>query len=81
MSKVTADDLRVLLESGQGTKLVLEAGQVLVVPPHQAAQHDGAMTVASREDLRRRLGECEPDERALEEQAEILTTEITQLGA
>jgi hypothetical protein len=79
--KVTADDLRLLLGSGQGTKLVLEAGQLLVVPPEQAARHEGAMTVASREDLRRRLGEGEAGDRMLEEQAEILTTEIAQLGA
>jgi hypothetical protein len=81
MSKVTAADLKALLGSGQGTELVLEAGRILIVPPERAAQHGGAMTVASREDLRQRLGEGEPDERALEEQAEILTTQISQLGA
>ncbi|GAA4663356.1 MULTISPECIES: hypothetical protein [Amycolatopsis] len=81
MTKVTADDLRVLLRSGEGGKLVLEAGQLLVVPPERAAEHAGAMTVVSREDLRQRLGEGEPDERALEEQAAVLDTEITQLGA
>ncbi|TVT17108.1 hypothetical protein LWP59_10240 [Amycolatopsis acidiphila] len=79
--KVTAADLRALLQSGAGTNLVLEGGQVLVVPPGQAAEHEGALTVASWEDVRRRLGDDAQDERALQEQAEILTTEITELGA
>ncbi|GHF60711.1 hypothetical protein FHX82_002679 [Amycolatopsis bartoniae] len=81
MTKVTPDDLRVLLRSGEGSKLMLEAGQIILVQPEQAADHQGALTVASREDLRERLGSDEPDERTLQEQAEILSTEITNLGA
>lgn len=44
------DDLRVLLSSAEGGKLVLEAGRILVVPP-------------------------------VREQAEIVSTEISRLGA
>jgi hypothetical protein len=81
MTKVTAADLKALLESGEGTNLILEGGQVLVVPPDRAAEHEGALTVASWDEVRQRLGEGEHDERVLAEQAEVLNLEITELGA
>lgn len=81
MTKVTAADLKTLLEAGPGSNLVLEGGQVLVVPPDRAAEHEGALSVASEEEVRQRLGTGAHDERVLAEQAEVLTLEITELGA
>lgn len=81
MTKVTAADLNALLESGEGTNLVLQGGQVLVVPPDQAAEHDGALVVASWDEVRQRVGDDAHDERVLREQAEVLNMEITELGA
>ncbi|NKQ53923.1 hypothetical protein HFP15_13635 [Amycolatopsis sp. K13G38] len=81
MTKVTAADLEVLLASTDGTKIVLEGGRLTVVPPESRPAHDGALTVATREELRRRIGEAQADQRMLEEQAEILNTEISTLGA
>lgn len=80
MIAVTAPDLRNLIASPQGTRLVLEEGQLLVAPPVQGAEHAGAMTVIRREDLVDRIGD-EPDEHALAEQAQLLSTEISELGA
>ena len=81
MTKVTAADLEVLLASKEGTKIVLEGGRLAVLRPESQPAHVGALTVATREDLRRRLGEAPADERMLQEQAEILNTEISYLGA
>lgn len=81
MSTVTVDDLRKLLDAGEGANLVLEGGRIFLLPAEPTAEHAGAMTVATREDLRQRLGTGEPDERTLREQAEIVNTEIAELGA
>ncbi|GAB3565115.1 hypothetical protein GCM10027445_10100 [Amycolatopsis endophytica] len=78
--KVTAADLRALLQAGAGARLVMEKGRLAVLPASELPRHEGAMTVVERDELRGRVGAA-PDDRVLDEQATILSTEIGTLGA
>ncbi|GHF16391.1 hypothetical protein GCM10017786_57840 [Amycolatopsis deserti] len=78
--KVTAGDLKALLRAGNGAQLVMQEGALAVLPAEELPRHEGALTVIEREALRQRVGE-EPDDRSLDEQAAILSTEIDTLGA
>ncbi|NIH82157.1 hypothetical protein [Amycolatopsis viridis] len=76
--KVTAADLKALLEAGDGARLVLQEGRLEVLPAGDAP--GGALTVIERDALRQRAGD-QPGEHELDEQAAILSTEIDTLGA
>ncbi|GAA3845861.1 MULTISPECIES: hypothetical protein [Amycolatopsis] len=77
---VTAGDLKALLDAGNGAQLVLQEGSLAVLPAEELPRHEGAMTVIERETLRQRVGE-QPEDRELDEQAAILSTQIDTLGA
>lgn len=78
--KVTAADLEALLQAGDGAQLVLQEGRLAVLAAEDLPRHEGALTIIERDALRRRVGD-RPDDRALDEQAAILSTEIDTLGA
>ncbi|SFQ42528.1 hypothetical protein SAMN05421810_10798 [Amycolatopsis arida] len=72
-----AEHLRRLLDAGPDARLVLQEGRYEVTDGETA----GALSVVTRAGLLDRLGGERPDEGRLEEQAAMLETEISNLGA
>lgn len=79
---VSADDVRNLLDSGGDAVLVLVEGRTEVVPAGQLSseQYRGALEIISRDELAKRLGGGDVDDRRLEEQAAALNTAVDELG-
>ncbi|KUI39429.1 hypothetical protein [Mycobacterium sp. GA-2829] len=79
---ISADDVRKLLDTGGDAVLVLVEGRAEVVTSGQlgSEQYRGALEIISRDDLAKRLGDGDVDDRRLEEQAAALNTAVDELG-
>lgn len=79
---ISADDVRQLLATDGEAVLVLVEGRVEVVTAGQlgSEQYRGALEIISRDELLKRTGGAEPDDRELEEQAAALNTAVDELG-
>ncbi|MGE2714069.1 hypothetical protein ACQI4L_08430 [Mycolicibacterium litorale] len=79
---ISADDVRRLLGTDGEAVLVLIEGRVEVVTAGQLGSPDyqGALEIISRDELLKRTGGAEPDDRAIEEQAAALNTAVDELG-
>ncbi|EKF22428.1 putative fAD-dependent pyridine nucleotide-disulfide oxidoreductase [Mycolicibacterium hassiacum DSM 44199] len=80
---IATDHLRALLQSAERDPvLVVIEGRAEVIAAGRLAaeEYRGALEVVTREELVRRIGES-PSERELDEQAALLDTAISELGA
>jgi hypothetical protein len=79
---VQADDLRKLLGSdADDAQLVLEEGRTMVVPAAAMGEHPGAVVIVTKPILQARLGDDVDNDTALEQQAAMLDSGISNLGA
>ncbi len=81
---VGAEDVRRLLASDEADAvLVLIEGRVEVAAPAdlESPDYQGALQIATREDVVQRTGGAELSERELAEQAEDLDSAVRNLGA
>lgn len=79
---ISADDVRALLRSEEKDPvLVVVEGRVEVIGAGRLAapEYRGALEVATRDDLVRRIGES-PSDLEIEEQAAQLDTAVSELG-
>jgi hypothetical protein len=80
---ISIDDVRrLLLSTEPDSVLVVVEGRTEVIAAGQLAsdQYRGALEVISRDDLTRRLGDA-PSEHDVAEQAALLDTAVSELGA
>jgi NADH dehydrogenase len=73
---ITKDDVGRLLAADEDAKLVLVEGRTEIV---SGASGDG-LEVISRADLLARMGDSEPSDRELADQAAALQTAVSELG-
>lgn len=79
---VSADDVRQLLGAEGEAVLVLIEGRAEVVTAGQLSspQYQGALEIISRDELVKRVGGPDVDDRDLAEQAAALNTAVDELG-
>ncbi|BCI55176.1 hypothetical protein NIIDNTM18_44540 [Mycolicibacterium litorale] len=79
---INADDVRQLLATDGEAVLVLIEGRAEVVTAGQSgsSEYQGALEIISRDELLKRTGGTDLDDRALEEQAAALNTAVDELG-
>lgn len=79
---ISPDHVRRLLAADADAVLVLVEGRVEVVSAEELAGPDyrGALEVISRGDLQNRLGDGEPSEREVAEQAAALAAALDEQG-
>ncbi|MDX1874584.1 hypothetical protein SBI67_20900 [Mycolicibacterium sp. 120266] len=73
---ITKEDVSALLAADDDAKLVLVEGRTEIV----AGSSSEGLEVISRADLVVRMGNAEPSERELAEQAAALQTAVSELG-
>ncbi|MDX1887730.1 hypothetical protein [Mycolicibacterium sp. 120270] len=81
---ITSDDVKQLLESDDPEAvLVLIEGRVEVITPREieSPQYRGALQVVSRDELIKRTDGADLCQRDLEEQAALLDSTVSELGA
>jgi len=79
---ISAGDVTALLSAGPDAVLVVVGGRASVVQPAQLDDDAfrGALQVITRAELAEGLGDGQPSERVLTEQAAILDNAVSELG-